>query len=78
VLKHLQPLLDGDIVWAPGIEGGVLLSTRGGDFSLHLGQDVSIGYASHTDRVVRLYLQESFTFRLLAPEAAVALTPSAK
>lgn len=76
LLKHIQPLLGGDIVWAPGIEGGVLLSARGGDFSLHLGQDVSIGYQSHTDSVVHLYLQESFTFRLLAPEAAVALMPS--
>ncbi|CAM5183890.1 Linocin-M18 [Castellaniella defragrans] len=78
VLKHIRPLLDGDIVWAPGIEGGVLLSTRGGDFSLHLGQDISIGYQSHTDSTVRLYLQESFTFRLLAPEAAVALVPPAR
>ncbi|MFC3337252.1 family 1 encapsulin nanocompartment shell protein [Paracandidimonas soli] len=77
LLKHIRPLLDGDIVWAPGIEGGVLLSTRGGDFSLHLGQDISIGYQSHTDSVVNLYLQESFTFRLLSPEAAVALMPSA-
>lgn len=75
LLKHIRPLLDGDVVWAPGIEGGVLLSMRGGDFSLHLGQDVSIGYLSHTDSVVHLYLQESFTFRLLSPEAAVALMP---
>jgi len=75
LIKHIRPLLDGDVVWAPGIEGGVLLSTRGGDFSLHLGQDVSIGYQSHTDSAVHLYLQESFTFRLLSPEAAVALMP---
>ena len=64
--------------WAPAIEGGLLLTTRGGDFSLHLGQDISIGYQSHSDDAVRLYLQESFTFRLLSPEAAVALTPPAK
>lgn len=75
LLKHIRPQLDADIVWAPGIEGGVLLSTRGGDFSLHLGQDVSIGYQSHTGSVVHLYLRESFTFRLLSPEAAVALAP---
>ncbi|HWK55459.1 MAG TPA: family 1 encapsulin nanocompartment shell protein, partial [Hyphomicrobiales bacterium] len=78
LLKHIRPLLGGDIVWAPGIEGGVLLSTRGGDFSLHLGQDLSIGYQSHTESTVALYLQESFTFRLLSPEAAVALTADAQ
>ena len=54
------------------------MSTRGGDFELHIGQDVSIGYLSHTDDKVRLYLQETFTFLLLTTEAAVALTPSAK
>jgi Encapsulating protein for peroxidase len=26
-----------------------VLTTRGGDFALHIGQDVSIGYDSHTD-----------------------------
>jgi len=46
---------------------------RGGDFSLHLGQDLSIGYLSHTETEVTLYLQESMTFQLLAGEAAVAL-----
>jgi uncharacterized linocin/CFP29 family protein len=55
-----------------------VLSTRGGDFDLHLGQDTSIGYLSHTDSVVRLYLQETFTFLLLTAEAAVALSPPAK
>ena len=74
VLQHLQRLIDGDIIWAPAIAGGLLLTTRGGDFEMHIGQDFSIGYLSHTDTSVRLYLQESFTFHLLTAEAAVALT----
>ncbi|MGO9144393.1 MAG: encapsulin [Streptosporangiaceae bacterium] len=41
---------------------------------MRLGQDVSIGYLSHTETEVRLYLQESLTFRLLTAEAAVSLT----
>jgi len=40
---------------------------------LQIGQDVSIGYLSHTDDTATLYLQESFTFLLLTAEAAVAL-----
>jgi uncharacterized linocin/CFP29 family protein len=78
VLEHVRKLVKDEIIWAPAIEGAFVLSTRGGDFDLHLGQDVSIGYSSHTDSVVRLYLQESFTFLLLTAEAAVALSPSAK
>jgi uncharacterized linocin/CFP29 family protein len=56
----------------------VVLSTRGGDFELHIGQDASIGYLNHTDKVVRLYLQKTFTFLLLTAEAAVVLAPAAK
>ncbi len=78
VLEHVRKLVKDDIIWAPAVEGAFVLSTRGGDFDLHLGQDVSIGYLSHTDTVVRLYLQETFTFLLLTAEAAVALSPPAK
>jgi uncharacterized linocin/CFP29 family protein len=76
VLEHVQHLVDGEIIWAPAIKGGFLLTTRGGDFQLHLGQDISIGYLSHTETMVRLYLQETFTFLLLTAEAAVVLAPS--
>jgi uncharacterized linocin/CFP29 family protein len=75
VLEHIKRLVSSDIIWAPAIAGAFVLTTRGGDFGLYLGQDVSIGYLSHTDAVVRLYLQETFTFLLLTTEAAVALGP---
>jgi uncharacterized linocin/CFP29 family protein len=55
-----------------------VLTQRGGDFALHLGQYVSICYLSHSDSAVQLYLQESFTFLMLTAEAAVALAPPAK
>jgi uncharacterized linocin/CFP29 family protein len=73
VLDHVKRIVDGDLIWAPAIEGAFVLTTRGGDFELSLGQDISIGYLTHTDMSVRLYLQESFTFRLLTGEASVVL-----
>jgi uncharacterized linocin/CFP29 family protein len=76
VLQHIHRIVETDIVWAPAIAGAFVLSTRGGDFALHLGQDFSIGYLDHTAAAVRLYLQESFTFLLLTSEAAVALVPA--
>lgn len=75
VLQHIQRLVDGEIVWAPAITGAVVLTTRGGDFELQIGQDISIGYLSHTEAAVRLYLQETFTFLMLTAEAAVVLAP---
>lgn len=78
VLEHVKRLVKDQIIWAPAIEGAFVLTTRGGDFALHIGQDVSIGYLSHTDATVNLYLQESFIFLFLTAEAAVALVPPTK
>jgi uncharacterized linocin/CFP29 family protein len=75
LFEHLGKILDGPIVWAPGVNGAVVLSLRGGDFILQSGQDLSIGYDSHDGDVVRLYLEESFSFYVATPEAAVALKP---
>ena len=75
VLEHVKRLVEDKIIWAPAIDGAFVVTTRGGDFELHIGQDLSIGYLSHTESAVRLYLQESFTFRYLTSEAAVALLP---
>jgi len=77
VLQHIKRFVETDIVWAPAIDGAFVLTTRGGDFDMHVGQDISIGYLSHSDKSVRLYLQESFTFLLLTSEASVALAPAA-
>jgi uncharacterized linocin/CFP29 family protein len=73
LLDHLDKILGGPLVWAPGVDGGVVISLRGGDFVLDSGQDLSIGYLDHDADVVRLYIEESFTFRVVEPDAAVAL-----
>jgi uncharacterized linocin/CFP29 family protein len=78
VIQHIQRLVNEEIIFAPAIAGAFVLTTRGGDFDLHIGQDVSIGYSSHSEKTVALYLQESLTFLLLTAEASVALTPAEK
>ncbi len=74
LLEHLQRILGGPIVWAPGVQGAVLVSQRGGDFLLDCGQDLSIGYDSHDAQLVRLYVEASFSFQAATPDAAVALS----
>lgn len=78
VLQHIERLMDGKVIWAPAIEGGVVLTTRGGDFELTIGQDISIGYLSHSATAVRLYFQETITFLMLTTEASVVLAPESK
>lgn len=74
IREHLNRLVDGDIIWAPAIDGAFVVSTRGGDFDLQLGTDVSIGYLSHDAESVQLYLEETLTFLCYTAEASVALT----
>ncbi len=78
VLQHVKRLVEDRIIWAPAIDGAFVVTTRGGDLDLHIGQDASIGYLSHTDTHIRLYLQETFTFLYLTSESAVALDPPTK
>jgi len=73
VFDHLHRILDGPVVWAPGLSGAVVVSLRGGDFTLHVGEDLSVGYHHHDADTVHLYLEESFTFVITTAEAAVAL-----
>ena len=73
IREHLARVIDGEIVWAPAIDGAFLLSARGGDFELRLGQDLSIGYLSHDANTVQLYFQETLTFLVYTAEASVAL-----
>jgi uncharacterized linocin/CFP29 family protein len=75
LLEHLREIVGGPLVWAPGVEGAVVMRVGGDHFLFEAGADLSIGYPDHDVDAVRLYLEESFSFRVATPEAAVALTP---
>jgi uncharacterized linocin/CFP29 family protein len=76
--EHVARVLghDGELIWAPALSGAYLVSTRGGDYELYLGQDLSVGYLSHEDASIELYFQETLTFLVHAGEAGVQLTAS--
>lgn len=75
IRERVEHFLDGPMVLAPTVDGAVLLSHRGGDFQLCVGQDLSVGYADHAEGEVHLFLAESFAFRVLDRAAAVYLKP---
>lgn len=76
VFEHLRQILEGPVVWAPAVDGAVVLSQRGGDFDLTVGEDFSVGYLANDARSVTLYIEESVSFRINTPEAAVHLAYS--
>jgi uncharacterized linocin/CFP29 family protein len=73
LFDHLAKILDGPIVWSPGLKGAIVVSLRGGDFLFESGQDLAIGYDHHDADAVHLYLQETFSFVVATPEAAAPL-----
>jgi uncharacterized linocin/CFP29 family protein len=74
VIEHVRRLVEGPVVWAPAADGAMVVSLRGGDFELSIGQDFSIGYLDHSANAIHLYVQESFTFLVNTPEAAIPLS----
>ncbi|MFI5630358.1 encapsulin [Streptomyces sp. NPDC051664] len=66
-------MLDGSPLRAPALSGGSVLSTRGGDFGLLLGQDMAIGCTGHGASGVELYFHEMLTY---TDEAMVVLEAS--
>jgi len=75
LLEHLREIVGGPLLWAPGVDGAVVMRAGGGHFLFESGEDLSIGYLDHDTEAIRLYVEESFSFRIATPEAAGALTP---
>jgi uncharacterized linocin/CFP29 family protein len=73
VLDHLRSFIDGPLIWAPALDGSMLVSLRGGDFQLTLGADFSIGYLQHDNDIVKLYIEESVAFEVYEPAAVVPM-----
>lgn len=74
-LSYLAKLIGGGpVLHSRVLDGGLLLSLRGGDFRLTVGQDTALGYHCHDAERLELFFIESFTFLVLSPEAVVRLT----
>jgi len=75
VLEHLRLVLEGGAVHhAPALGGALVVSLRGGDFELVVGEDLSLGYCDRNETGVRFVLEETMLFRVNGAEAAVVLT----
>lgn len=76
LVKQLEEVINVKVSINHGNYKSFLISERGGDFELSIGQDISIGYDSHDSEKVKLYFTESFTFRVISPEAVIVLENS--
>jgi uncharacterized linocin/CFP29 family protein len=67
----LEQQLGGKVIYSGAVKGALLAAARGGDLELTVGQDFAIGYHHHTSEEVHLFMTDSFTFRVITPEALV-------
>ena len=78
ILLQLKEILGGHVLINHSNHNSFLVSNRGGDYELVLGQDISLGYDGHDTTKVKLYFTSSFTFRVLSPEAVIVLNSQEK
>jgi uncharacterized linocin/CFP29 family protein len=72
--RKVEEMVDSGTVLVPDLGNrGLLISERGGDFELTIGQDISLGFGERNGDEVELFFLETFTFRVNGPEAAVVL-----
>jgi uncharacterized linocin/CFP29 family protein len=79
VKMQAENILGGQVLLSPYLSGAYeneafMISQRGGDFEIILGNDLAIGYDSHDNTTVKLYFMESFTFRILETAAVIHFT----
>jgi uncharacterized linocin/CFP29 family protein len=60
--NHLEKLLGGPVILGPYLGEAFLVSMRGGDVQLVIGQDISIGYQSHDHKKVKLYFTDKTSY----------------
>lgn len=71
--NRIAALTGGEMVVLPGAEEAYLVSARGGDLELVVGQDLAVGFEAATEEKVRLFFTESLTFRVINADAVVPM-----
>lgn len=72
--KRLGDIDIEKVIVSPLMESeGLLLSARGEDFKLILGQDLTLGFEERNGSKLEFFFTESFVTRVISPEAAVYL-----
>lgn len=74
LIRRVEDLIGTEVIFSEEIEGALLIPFDHDDIELTLGQDFSIGYEEHDSKNVKLFISESFMFRVLDPEIIIKYT----
>ncbi|HKL47564.1 MAG TPA: family 1 encapsulin nanocompartment shell protein [Candidatus Izemoplasmatales bacterium] len=67
----VEEMIGGHVIVSEMITGGLLLPVEHDDLEFTIGQEYTIGYESHTDDMVKLFIMNSFTLRVLDDQILV-------
>jgi uncharacterized linocin/CFP29 family protein len=73
LMLRVAKLVGGPVIAVPRVQQSYLISQRGGDFTLSLGQDLSLGFSHANGDSLEFFFTESFTFRVVEPAAVLLL-----
>jgi uncharacterized linocin/CFP29 family protein len=73
IARHLKDVLGAVHRSQVLADGGGMFATRGGDFVLTVGGDLSVGYRSHDQEVLHLFCVETVAGQMLTPQAVCLL-----
>ncbi|MDO5717833.1 MAG: family 1 encapsulin nanocompartment shell protein [Tissierellia bacterium] len=65
LMKQIEKLIEGSVIRSKAVKGAILVPHRDDDLELTIGQDFSIGYDSHDEETITMFVTESLTFRVL-------------
>ncbi len=65
LVDAIETLIEGKVVHSKVLKGALLLPFDHDDLELTIGQDYTVGYESHDNESVKLFIMNAFTFRVL-------------
>jgi len=72
LLKAVKKIIGGEVVRSQVLSGAVLVPRNHEDLEMTIGQDYSVGYDTHDDKTLTLFIMNAFTFRCLDEDIIVA------
>jgi len=70
----IEQIIQGKVILSEAIDGGLLLPVKHPDIEFTVGQDYTIGYENNDDKVINLFIMNSYTLRVLDPNILICFT----
>ncbi len=67
----IEGMIGGEVILSDVVKGGLLLPVKHPDIEFTIGQEYTIGYETHDNNDIKLFIMNSYTLRVLDPQILV-------